>query len=506
MTNVILISVLGPPRLICGTNDTGDLSDWWNTTTPREYPGYICNRIKHLTGETFLAITHDAASSGYVLITRDAGHNWTTAHRFESNQPITLEVGNGYAFIGTGSGVYRSRDGITWTLLPGSPGSIQNFAVFPDGKLMGHNGARLYRSYNSGDSWEELHSPLRGAPFIWWDTLANPGSASFAIAGKSSSYIVASMGAALWLTTNFGTSWTKLIQWTSWYIPRELHFTRGNTFILKIRKLDPSVEEINMIAVSSDNCLSFVEKFNQDVTWEHQIEYIAPLDLILVGHTHYMEPYPFETWLDRFTPAIMYSRNNGVSFTEVVSPVFGRTFSIIAISGWVLEAHKGIYLMDITLKKTFAKTFRMGMRLACKPIKNYSMDIRIQGSLPKSYSMDMLLKKTVAIPYQAKIRIMKTVEKSHTMDITIAQRIGKPYTMSMILKKYGFAYYRMSCPKRKTVTTDYGMGISIVGDYTGPLKREVMLAFPQPFALEIENINYVLRQDITVERIDEHGY
>lgn len=503
MTSVILISVLGPPRLICGTHDVDDLADWWTTTTPREYPGYICNRIKHLTGETFLAIVHDAANSGYVLITHDQGHNWSVAKRFTSDQPITLEVGNGYAFIGTGSGVYRSRDGYIWTLLPGSPGSIQNFAVFPDGLIMAHNGAKLYRSYNSGDSWEELHSPLRGSPFPWFDTIANPGVPSFAIAGKSSSYIVASMGAALWLTEDFGGSWTKLIQWTTWYIPRELHYTRGSTFILKIRKLMPNVEEINSIAVSSDNCLNFTDKFNQDVTWEHQIEYIPPLDLVLVGHTHYMEPYPFGTWLDRFTPAIMYSDGNALNFTEVVSPVFGRTFSIIAISGWVNEPSS--YEMDILLQKTLAKNYSMGIRLKCVPTKNYTMDVQIQKRRTNTLSMDVLLKKTVGKPYQAKIRILKTVEISHTMDITIAQRIGKTYTMDMILKKIGLAYYRMSCPKRKTVTQTFEMGISIVGDYTKPLKRDVMLAFPQPFALEIQNANYVLNEDITV-RLDEHGY
>jgi hypothetical protein len=120
--------------------------------------------------------------------------------------------------------------------------------------------------------------------------------------------------------------------------------------------------------------------------------------------------------------------------------------------------------------------------------------------------MDMLIQKTVGKPYYMNIHVLKTVEISHTMDIKIAVRIGKPYTMDMILKRIGYVVYRMSCPKRKTVTKTFGMGISLVGDYTKPLKRDVMLAFPQPFALEIQNANYVLDQDITVQRIDEHGY
>ena len=503
--SVILISVLGPPRLICGTNNVEDINpyDWWNTTTPQEYPGYICNRIKHLNGDTFLAIVHDAASTGYVLITHDQGHNWSVAYRFYSDQPITLEVGNGYAFISGGSGIYRSIDGYNWTLLSGSPGSTQNFAVFPGGYIMAHKGDKLYRSYNNGDNWQQIYSPTRGSPIPWFDTLAASGSPSFAIAGKSHNYVIASLGASLWLTTNFGNSWTKIIEWSTWYIPRELHFTRGNTFILKIRKIGG--DEVNSIMVSQDNCHSFVEKFNQDVTWEHQIEYIAPLDLILVGHTRYMEPYPPGTWLDRFTPALMYSKNNGISFTEVVSSTFGKTFSIIAICGWVHEP--STYEMDIILKKQRSKNLNMGITLKTIPTKAYTANIHIRKLRTNTLDMNMLLSKTVAKSYKPNIRVEKRdIEISCSFDLLIADRKQKTYSMSSIFKKIEHSYYRMSCLKRKTVSQDYGMGINLVGDYRLPLKRDVMLAFPQAFSLEIENINYVLRQDITKQRIDEHGY
>jgi hypothetical protein len=506
--DVILTSVLGPPKFIRGTFDVDDLStsSWWNMTSPSQNDGLVCYKLKHLTGETFIGIN----TMGSVMLSRDSGRNWRLIF-ITSFIMNSLAVGNGYAFIGTGAGIFRSRDGETWTLLPGSPKSIslllltciQNIAAFPDGKVMVTMGSKFYRSYNSGDTWQEVHSPFRGSPYDWLDNGGNPGKASFALAGKSSNYIIASMGSALWLTEDFGDTWTKIIEWNSRYVPLGLLYTRDNTFILKIRYLGSGEEELVQVMVSHDNCLSFVHKFNQEADWDRQMEYLPASDTIVSAHVHNRSE-------GGHTPSILYSTDNGDHFSEkLIYPSFHgfcTNFGLIAICGCIHEPNKGLYLMDIIIKKVLEKPYRMGIRLKSQPIKNYTMDIQVKKQRTNTLSMDMLLKKTVTKPYQAKVRILKTVEISHTMDITIAQRIGKPYTIDMILKRIGHIVYRMSCPKRKTVTTEYGMGISIVGDYTKPLKRDVMLAFPQPFALEIENANYVLNQDITVQRLDEHGY
>lgn len=506
--DVILASVLGPPRILRGTNDVRDIenSSWWSMTSPSQADGLVCYKIKHLTGETFIGIN----TMGSVMLTRDSGHHWSL-NRITSHIMNSLEVGGGYAFIGTMAGIFRSRDGADWTLLPGSPHSlsqllltcIQNIAAFPDGKVMVHMGSKLYRSYDSGDHWEEVYSPVRGAPYEWLDNTGNPGKASFALAGKDSNYIIASMGSALWLTEDFGDTWTKIIEWSSKHIPLGLTYTRDSTFILKKRYLGYAEEELVQVLVSSDDCHNFTLKFNQEADWDRQIEYLPALDLIVIAHVHHRSE-------GGHTPAILYSKNNGISFSErLIYPSFHgfcTNFGCIAVSGCVHEAYKGKYLMDILLNKTLTRPFSMGIRMKAQPTKTYTADIIVQKQRTNTYTMDTLVQKTLTHPFAMKIVILKTVDNSYAMDITIAQRVEKTYDMNMLLKRIGHMVYRMSCPKRKTVSVSFGMGISIVGDYTKPLKRDVMLAFPQPFALEIRNANYVLDRDITVQRIDEHGY
>ncbi len=502
MPNVVLVSVLGPPRLLCGTHDLPYMRTWFNTT-PRYYPGYICNRIKFLTGETFLAISHDTTPTGYVSITRNQGHNWQVASTFPGNQITTMEVGAGFAWISTGSGVYRSSNGSNWTFM-GGPGGVRNFVVLPSGRIMAHTGAKLYRSYNLGSNWEEIHSPIRGGIYPWWDTTVDPGSASFAIAGNNSR-IIASNGPTLYESTNFGDSWSKIITWSTWYIPRELHYTRGSTFILKMRTLNPGESAINNIMVSSDNCRSFTTKFVQDVTWEHQIEYIPAFNMVLVGHTRYMEPEPWETWLARFVPAIMYSLNNGQSFTEVVSDTFEQTFSIIAICGGVSNPEE--YNMDVILRKWRRKNYSVTTTFKSIKGSNIEMDLLAKKTIPQQYYIDSLLKGTVYHNYLADSLVQKHIENTYTMSPPpLAIRQYEDYNMLARFKKRWHKPLPIDLLTKKTVDRGYGAKMLLVGDYKTPLKRELMLLFPQPYALEMENINYVLRKDIMKRRIDQHGY
>jgi hypothetical protein len=516
MEDVILASIMGPPRYIRGTHgvDNIETATWWNMSSPSQYVGYVCYRIKHLTGESFLAILiggegpwdtpHPGQSQ--IILSRDSGHNWTLTYHNNSLTMSSLEVGAGYAYVGTGEGILRSNDGENWALLSGSPTNIRNMVIFPDGKIMVTKGDKVYRSLDSGSTWQEVYSPFRGSPYTWLDNEGNPGKASYAIAGKSSNYVVASMGAALWLTVDFGDSWAKIIEWDSRHSPTGLLFTRGSTFILKLRSLSSSgTEELTEVMVSSDNCHTFVHKFNQEAEWDHQIEYLAPANLILVAHVHPVYQY---TW----TPSILYSEDDGLTFIEklIYPETVGHcsNYGLMAVAGWILEPQRGIYSMDILIKEKFNKNYHMGMRLASKPRKNYTMNIRNKRvGILKTYSMDAVLKKlAITHSYRNSIRIRKLIGKSYIMDLQIMQRIGKTYAMDMFLTRRGHMVYLMSCLKRKTVTTTYGMGICLVKDYRGPLKRDVMLAFPQPFALEIQNVNYVLNQDITVQRTDENGY
>lgn len=505
MSSVVLVSVLGPPRLLCGTHDFDApiMQEWFNTV-PRQFPGYICNRIKHFYADTFLAISH-GPDTAYVLITHDNGHNWAIAKTFSGSQLLTLDVGAGYAWISTGNGVLRSPDGYDWSLVSGSPGGIRNFVIFKDGKIMAHAGSKLWRCPGIDQPWEEIHSPVRGGIYIWWDTTVDPGSASFAIAGNSTR-IIASNGPTLWETLNFGNTWTKIYTWSTWHIPRELHYTRGNTFVLKLRKLDPGVPEINSIEVSSNNCRAFTKKFDQDVTWEHQIEYIEPMDLLLVGHTRYMTPDPWETWLARYVPAIMYSDGTGNTFTEVVSDTFEQTFSIIAISGWGREP--GAYVMDALLKKKgITKPYSMGVRLKGTPKAQCKMDALLKKAVNKPYPVDALVRKTCTKSYPTDVLIQQTNKKDYSITgPSIALRKECSYDMELTMKRTGKAPYNIDLLSKKTVKKSYGAGLIIVGNYIEPLKREIALLFPQPFDMEVSNVNYVLRKDVMVKEVENHGY
>ncbi len=511
MSSVVLVSVLGPPRLLCGTHDfTPPIMQEWFNTVPRQFPGYICNRIKFFAADTFLAISH-SQDAAYVLITRDNGHNWSVAKTFPGAQLITLDVGAGYAWISTRDGVLRSSDGYNWPMVPGSPGGIRNFVIFPDGRIMAHAGAKLWKCPGLDQPWQEIHSPIRGGILPWWDTTVDPGSVSFAIAGNNTR-IIASNGPTLYETTNFGDSWTKIYTWSTWYIPRELHYTRGSTFVLKLRTLHPGDPQINRIEVSSNNCRSFTYKFDQDVTWEHQIEYVKSMDLLLVGHTRYMEPKPWETWLARFVPAIMYSNGTGNSFTEVVSDTFGQTFSIIAISAGTTNpgAGKAPYRMDVLVKKPgvtgVEKPFNMDFRLVRISEVQYGIDTFLEKSVDKTYSMDSLMRKICNRPYSADVLLQDTFSKSYEIKgPSIAVRKTTTYNMDSMMKKRIRAIYGMDFLSKKKVSKRYGMDLIIVGNYIAPLKREVSILFPQPFDLSSEIVGYTLR-DVLPEEVVQHGY
>lgn len=474
--SVILISVLGPPKYICGTHDVWNLSTWFQANT--QYSGYICNRIKHLTGETFVAITHTGSDSGNVMITHDEGHNWTH-FPFPGGQPVTLEVGAGYAWISDGSGIWRSYNGYSWTFLQGSPGSCNSIAVFPDGKLMAHCSNKLYKSSDFGNSWQQIYSPTRGSPFPWYDTTAVSGTPSFALAGKNSSYILASNGASIWRSTDFGNSWTKVYSWNTWYIPRELHFIRGSNWVLKLRKLDPTSPQINVICTSFNDGMSWMERFNQDITHEHQIEYIKPLGLLLCGHTKYMTPKPWETWLARYVPALMASWDGGMTFREIVSNTFGQTFSIIAISGYVREPEQ--YNMDVLIKKAATKSYNTSIVIKGIPSKQYNMDIFSQKEISTSYDIDTLIKGPVIRNFLIRTIIMKVRQNDYNMKTQNAARQSKNYDMRMLAHLVKPYNYLMSCLKFKTDRRSYNMTIIIVRDYTKPIKRDIIQSFPQGF-------------------------
>ncbi len=490
--SVILVSVLGPPKYICGTHDVYNLNTWFRANS--EYPGYICNRIKHLTGETFIAITHTGAYSGNVMITRDEGHNWTYSP-FPGGQPVTLEVGAGYAWISDGQGIWRSRDGINWQLLSGSPSSCNSIAVFPDGKLMAHKADRLYKSPDLGSTWQQIYSPVRGSPFPWYDTTAVSGTPSFALAGKSSSYILASNGASIWRTTDFGNSWTKICSWNTWYIPRELHFVRGSNWVLKLRKLDPSSSQINVICTSFNDGYDWMERFNQDITHEHQIEYIKPLGLLLCGHTRYMTPQPWETWTARYVPALMASWDGGMTFREIVSDTFGQTFSIIAISGYVREPET--YNMDVIIKKALTKAYSMGMTVKGSTSKQYTADLLAQKELSKTYNVDMLVKGTAAKTYMMHSAFMQEHQKTYDVKLDVAARIPITYTMDMRTNRRGYAHYNMSCLKFKTDKRNYDMTIIIVNDFTKPIKRDVIQNLPQGFEVTAD-VSYKITDETRI--------
>jgi len=217
-----------------------------------------------------------------------------------------------------------------------------------------------------------------------------------------------------------------------------------------------------------------------------------------------MTPEPWETWLARYVPAVMYSDGTGNTFTEVVSDTFEQTFSIIAISGWGREP--GAYAMDALIKKTgIGKSYHMGMRLQGIPKATYHMDVLLKKSINKTYPIDALIRKTCSRPYLTDVLLQDTFSKDYTMKTSIALRKMSPYTMDFIAKRVGGAPYRMDFLSRKTVSKSYGMDLIIVGNYIAPLKREISLLFPQPFDLSAEVRGYTLR-DVIPQEIEKHGY
>ncbi len=149
----------------------------------------------------------------FVLTFRSGAANaqyWSPANTGLTEKIGSLAIdGNGIIFagavskFGSNDGVYRSTDGgNSWTATPQSP------SEFPLGPVYGVDskgqifvgGSYEYRSSDEGNSWTEIRmAPLVGTdPYINAFTIGTPGY-----------MFVASSGSELWVTNNYGNTWTE---------------------------------------------------------------------------------------------------------------------------------------------------------------------------------------------------------------------------------------------------------------------------------------------------------
>ena len=140
-----------------------------------------------------------AATGGAIFGSNDYGDNWTPLAiipfaytlLIDPNAPNTIYVGSGGPYADNG-GIYKSTDwGITWATigleehaissLVGRFGTGNTIYAGTGAKFMETNGTGVFRSTDSGISWEPMHSGL-SSPFIL-SMLLDPASPNTIYAG-----------------------------------------------------------------------------------------------------------------------------------------------------------------------------------------------------------------------------------------------------------------------------------------------------------------------------------
>ena len=99
---------------------------------------------------------------GYIVSSQDYGETWGVALVGESRWTSIL-FGNGAFFIGDGSTLYRSSDGVTWELV-NTTGGVTPRAIVGE-TLLGSSASALHRSDDGGFSWVELAQLSEGGGY-----------------------------------------------------------------------------------------------------------------------------------------------------------------------------------------------------------------------------------------------------------------------------------------------------------------------------------------------------
>lgn len=219
----VALSVVEGRNFILGTFDTTGFQTWWKSLP---FPGDVesIEDVTHIYGQYHACIVKLGNGTYSIYRTHDSGKTWKEVYNTSDIIYSITRIDYGHVIASTSTGWLESTldSGLTWTKISSFAPGCKTVINIGDDVLFGHDGSKIWRSYDLGHSWSRVlqksfwfstgyHDETLTQNFTW-DSYAHP-----ALAGAGNSVYVG-FGPYLNISHDLGEHWfTHLQGWDKFF-------------------------------------------------------------------------------------------------------------------------------------------------------------------------------------------------------------------------------------------------------------------------------------------------
>lgn len=219
----VALSVVEGRNFILGSFDTSGFQTWWKSLP---FPGDVesIEDTTHVYGQYHVCIVKLGDGTNSIYRTHDSGKTWKEVYNTADTIYSITRIDYGHVLASTSTGWLESTldSGKTWTKISSFAPGCKTVINISDDVLFGHDGSKIWRSYDIGHSWSRVlqksfwfstgyHDETLTQNFTW-DSYAHP-----ALAGAGNSVYVG-FGPYLNISHDLGEHWfTHLQGWDKFF-------------------------------------------------------------------------------------------------------------------------------------------------------------------------------------------------------------------------------------------------------------------------------------------------
>jgi len=219
----VALSVVEGRNFILGSFDTSGFQTWWKSLP---FPGDVesIEDTTHVYGQYHVCIVKLGDGTNSIYRTHDSGKTWKEVYNTADTIYSITRIDYGHVLASTSTGWLESTldSGLTWTKISNFAPGCKTVINISDDVLFGHDGSKIWRSYDIGHSWSRVlqksfwfstgyHDETLTQNFTW-DSYAHP-----ALAGAGNSVYVG-FGPYLNISHDLGEHWfTHLQGWDKFF-------------------------------------------------------------------------------------------------------------------------------------------------------------------------------------------------------------------------------------------------------------------------------------------------
>ena len=213
----VALSVVEGRNFILGSFDTSGFQTWWKSLP---FPGDVesIEDTTHVYGQYHVCIVKLRDGTNSIYRTHDSGKTWKEVYNTADTIYSITCIDYGHVLASTSTGWLESTldSGKTWTKISSFAPGCKTVINISDDVLFGHDGSKIWRSYDTGHSWSRVlqksfwfstgyHDETLTQNFTW-DSYAYPALTG---AGR---VVYAGFGPYLNISEDLGEHWFTHLQ------------------------------------------------------------------------------------------------------------------------------------------------------------------------------------------------------------------------------------------------------------------------------------------------------